>query len=194
MEAKVARTIASMARKMFPEVLISAEVLDNWYTDRVEDAWYSETASLTRRPYTVAPLSQWLNQPITRLLLLGRRKWLDDIQKAVRASVPRQTRMGWSDNFMLQVVHPSVSKQAALGTVAAELGFAAEQVMAIGDNANDAGMLKWAGIGVAMGNASDEARREADYVTDDNDADGAAKAIQKFITGPATKSIEGPDL
>jgi hypothetical protein len=74
------------------------------------------------------------------------------------------------------------------------MGLVAEQVMAIGDNANDAGMLKWAGIGVAMGNASPQARRAADYVTDDHDADGAAKAISELIVGPATKSIDGPNL
>lgn len=194
MEAKIARGIALMARKMFPDVLISAEILDNWYTDRVEDAWYSQTARLNRQSYTVAPLGQWLNQPITRLLLLGRRDWLDEIQRAVRASIPGQTRMGWSENFMLQIVHPSVGKQAALATVAAELGVSAEQVMAIGDNANDAGMIKWAGTGVAMGNASPDARSAADHVTDDNDNDGAANAISRFIVAPATKGIDGPDL
>ncbi len=66
--------------------------------------------------------------------------------------------------------------------------------MAIGDNANDAGMLQWAGIGVAMANASPRAREAADYVTDANDADGAAKAIAKLIVGPATHDIDPPDL
>ncbi len=53
--------------------------------------------------------------------------------------------------------------------------------MAIGDNANDAGMLRWAGVGVAMSNAAPEALRAADYVTDHHDADGAAKAIHEII-------------
>ena len=192
MEAKVARTIASMAREMFPRVLVSAGVLDKWYTDRVEDTWCSEPAGQVR-PDMVAPMSKWLNRPITRLLLLGKRKWLTDIHQAVETRMPGQTVMAQSEDFMLQIMHPSVGKGAALRTVAAEMGLQAAQVMAIGDNANDAGMLQWAGIGVAMGNASAHARRVADYVTDDHDADGAAKAIAKLIVGPAANDSDKPD-
>jgi hypothetical protein len=187
MEAKLARMIAAMARKMFPKVLVSAEVLDKWYTDRVEDTWRSETAGHAQ-PDMVAPMGKWLNQPITRLLLLGKQKWVTDIYHAVGTTMPAQTAMARSEDCMLQIMHPSVGKGAALRAVAIEMGLVAAQVMAIGDNANDAGMLQWAGIGVAMGNASPHARRAADYVTDHHDADGAAKAIAKLIVGPATNT------
>ena len=50
----------------------------------------------------------------------------------------------------MQITHSTVSKAEALKTVAAELGVSREQVMAIGDNANDVDMLRWAGIGVAI--------------------------------------------
>ncbi len=53
--------------------------------------------------------------------------------------------------------------------------------MAIGDHPNDDDMVRYAGIGVAMGNAVDELKEIADYVTSTNDEDGAAKAIEKFI-------------
>jgi hydroxymethylpyrimidine pyrophosphatase-like HAD family hydrolase len=82
---------------------------------------------------------------------------------------------------MLQITHATVAKEGALRMVAGELGVEREQVMAIGDNANDIGMLRWAGIGVAMANASAEALAVADVVTDHHDADGAAKAILNFI-------------
>jgi Cof subfamily protein (haloacid dehalogenase superfamily) len=178
---------------MFPSVLVSAEVLDNWYTDRVEDSWQSETTRLGGS-YAVAPLDQWLNQPITRLHLLGRKEWLAEIRKAIKAKLPKQASIAWSENSMLQIMHPSAGKRAALRAVAGEMGLQAAEVMAIGDNANDAGMMQWAGIGVAMANASPMARKVADYVTDANDADGAAKAISKLIVGPATGGIDGPDL
>jgi len=184
MEAKLARTIALMARKMFPKVLVSAEVLDKWYTDRVEDTWRSETPTHSQ-PDMVAPISKWLNQPITKLLLLGRKKWLTDIHKAIQNHMPAQTATARSEDCMLQIMHPSVGKGAALKTVASEMNLVSEQVMAIGDNANDAGMLQWARIGVAMGNGSPHALRAADYVTYANDADGAAKAIAKLIVDPA---------
>ena len=193
MEAKLAREVAALGREMFPDILVSAEVLDNWYTERVEDGWRSETSRLSDS-YTVAPLNQWMNQPITRLHLLGRRQWLTDIRHAVAERMPKQVSIAWSETSMLQIMNPTAGKRSARRTVAAEMGLQASEVMAIGDNANDAGMLQWAGIGVAMANASPKARNVADYVTDANDADGAAKAIAKLIVGPATHDIDVPDL
>ena len=52
--------------------------------------------------------------------------------------------------------------------------------MACGDSPNDEEMIKLAEIGVVMGNASDEMKAKADYVTDSNREDGVAKAIEKF--------------
>jgi hypothetical protein len=86
-----------------------------------------------------------------------------------------------TEAFLLQVMHATVSKEQALRVVAAEMNLDRREVMAIGDNANDVGMLKWAGIGVAMSNAAPEALRAADYVAQHNDADGAAKAIHEII-------------
>ncbi len=55
-----------------------------------------------------------------------------------------------------------------------------EETMAFGDGDNDCGMLKFVGIGVAMGNASTKAKQAADYITDDIDNDGIKKALEHF--------------
>jgi len=187
MEAKIARQVAAIARRMYADVLVSGEVLDKWYTDRFESTWLTETARKFK-PDLIAPLKEWLNQPITKLLLLGRKEWLTEIRQVVRTELPRRTAVAQTEEFLLQLMHPSVGKAAALRTVASEMNIPPKQVMAIGDNANDAGMLRWAGIGVAMANATPHARQAADYVTDDHDADGAAKAIVQLILHPAKKS------
>ena len=59
-------------------------------------------------------------------------------------------------------------------------GFSREQTMAFGDGGNDIAMLRFAGIGVAMGNANDEVKAVADYVTDDVDHDGIMNALLHF--------------
>ena len=85
------------------------------------------------------------------------------------------------------------SKALALRAVATELAVPRESIMAIGDNANDVGMLRWAQVGVAMANADPRALEAADYVTDHHDADGAANAIRRIIlegSAPGRK-IEG---
>jgi len=79
-------------------------------------------------------------------------------------------------------VNPSgVNKANGLKRVCRELGITMDQVMGIGDSMNDKKMIMQAGLGVAMGNAQDEIKEVADYVTDTNNHDGVAKAIEHFI-------------
>ena len=59
-------------------------------------------------------------------------------------------------------------------------GLMPEEIMAFGDAENDIGMLSFAGIGVAMGNARDNVKAAADYVTDDVDSNGIFNALQYF--------------
>jgi Cof subfamily protein (haloacid dehalogenase superfamily) len=82
---------------------------------------------------------------------------------------------------LIEFLHPDVSKGNALIKIAADLGIKAEEVVAFGDNHNDIGMLRFAGLGVAMGNAHDEVKSEADYVTSSNAEDGVAVAIEELV-------------
>lgn len=59
-------------------------------------------------------------------------------------------------------------------------GIAPEETIAFGDGENDMGMLQLAGIGVALGNAEEQVKAIADYVTDDIDEDGLANALKHF--------------
>lgn len=85
-----------------------------------------------------------------------------------------------STPFFLEFFHAGVSKAEAVVKVAGRYGIDMENVLAIGDAGNDIEMLRMAGIGVAMGNASEEAKAAADYVTGDNNRDGVAEAIYRF--------------
>ena len=61
-----------------------------------------------------------------------------------------------------------------------EHGLEQSESMAFGDGENDMEMLRYAGIGVAMGNSSDKVKEAADYVTDSVDNDGIEKALLHF--------------
>ncbi len=82
---------------------------------------------------------------------------------------------------IVEFLHPEVSKGNALRIIAADLGIAPEEVVAIGDNHNDIGMLRFAGSGVAMGNAHNEVKEMADFVTLSNAEEGVAEVIEKLI-------------
>ena len=87
----------------------------------------------------------------------------------------------WHNNF--EIGGPDTSKADALHYLMGRLDIHKSQLMACGDSPNDLKMMKLAGIGVAMGNASDAMKKEADYVTDTNNEDGVAEAINRYFFG-----------
>ena len=71
-------------------------------------------------------------------------------------------------------------KTAGIESILKHYGIKKEEIMAFGDAENDIEMLQYAQIGVAMGNADDEVKEAADYVTDMVDSDGIYKALKHF--------------
>ena len=91
------------------------------------------------------------------------------------------------DLSILDILPGGCSKRAALGRLAEARGFAACEVMAIGDNWNDLSMLEWAGVPVLMGNAPAEllgmASERGWRVAERHDADGVAKVLEGIAAG-----------
>lgn len=85
------------------------------------------------------------------------------------------------DFTLLDVTAPAATKGAALARRAAALGIGREQVMAIGDNLNDVGMLDFAGCPVLMGNAASALRARPWALTASHDDAGVAEAIDRFL-------------
>ena len=81
----------------------------------------------------------------------------------------------------IEINSRDATKGNALKQLAAHLGIPVAETMAFGDDRNDLSMLLEAGIGVAMGNAQEEVRRAADFVTDDCNNNGVAHAIYRFL-------------
>ena len=87
----------------------------------------------------------------------------------------------YPDIDFVNVIDPRVSKGKALEALTSHLGIALDEVMAVGDGNNDIPLLTTAGLAVAMGDAPDEVKAVADYVTLDIDHNGVAAAIEKFL-------------
>lgn len=81
----------------------------------------------------------------------------------------------------LEIVPQGVSKGEAIKKLGAYLGIDVADIMAVGDSYNDLEMLQTVGHGVAMANAEPEVKAAARYVTDSNNEDGLAKAIEKYV-------------
>lgn len=94
-----------------------------------------------------------------------------------------------SKPYYLEVMHPHATKGRALQVVAEHFGVPREEVVAIGDSFNDLDMIRYAGLGVVMGNAREDIKRHADYVTRANDDEGVAEVLEQLVL--KTKGVEG---
>jgi Cof subfamily protein (haloacid dehalogenase superfamily) len=83
--------------------------------------------------------------------------------------------------YFLEFLDKSVNKGTGVEILAENLGIKREEVICVGDAGNDIHMIKYAGLGVAMGNAFPEVKEIADYITLTNDEHGVAHVINKFV-------------
>ena len=84
-------------------------------------------------------------------------------------------------SYNIEVTAGGINKGEALLWLAGELGIDREEILAFGDGANDADMIRAAGIGAAMEVSVPEVRAAADILAGSNDEDGVARAIQRYI-------------
>ncbi|MDR0395164.1 MAG: Cof-type HAD-IIB family hydrolase [Tannerella sp.] len=103
----------------------------------------------------------------------------DSQEEEVMSLLPNCSSMRWYPTFS-DVIAKGVDKGVGIDQFCNYYGFPLEETMAFGDGGNDIEMLRHAGIGVAMGNANDNVKQAADYVTDSVDDDGILKALQHF--------------
>ncbi len=82
--------------------------------------------------------------------------------------------------YFLDIVPQGLSKSYGASKMLEHIGVAREECMAFGDGGNDIPIIEYAGIGVAMGNATDDVKAAADYVTDSVDEDGIVSALRHF--------------
>lgn len=93
--------------------------------------------------------------------------------------MPNSTASRWTPLFA-DVNPGGVSKQIGVETFCQHFGIDVSETMAFGDGGNDITMLKLTKIGIAMGNANDNVKEMADYITEDVDNDGIEKALIHF--------------
>lgn len=104
-------------------------------------------------------------------------------QKAVELLSKEPVFLSESTALDLEAMPLGVDKGVGLRLLAEHLGLEQYQVAAVGDGGNDVAMLRYAALGVAMGNASPEAKAAADLVTGANDHDGLAQFLDQLLEG-----------
>jgi Cof subfamily protein (haloacid dehalogenase superfamily) len=107
----------------------------------------------------------------------------DGIERLLRAHAGGQFQVMRSHPQFVEGLARGVSKGDALARLARQMGIEQAEVMAIGDSENDRSMVVWAGLGVAIGNATPEVKTVADVIAPPQSQDGAAWAIERYVLG-----------
>ena len=89
----------------------------------------------------------------------------------------------FSDGYWYKFTKKGITKERAIEEVCAVCGIGTKDIFAFGDDYADIGMLRLCGKGIAMGNAIDEVKREADLVIGSNDKDGIAEYLEQYVKG-----------
>ena len=131
------------------------------------------------------PLSRWLEAhpgDLQKLLIIdSSAENADRLQAELRAACPRGASFLKSKPHYIEVMPEGVDKGAALRQLAELLGLVPEEVMAFGDGQNDVPMLRFAGAGYAMANASCEVRACTPNIAPPNTDDGVAQVIERYL-------------
>jgi Cof subfamily protein (haloacid dehalogenase superfamily) len=128
-----------------------------------------------------ADLADFLDYEVNKILTAGEPDYLQKHHEAMMEPFKNSLNCVFTAAFYFEFTAKGIDKAKALDTVLKPIGYTEAEMIAFGDGMNDLSMLKYVGTGVAMGNAVDEVKEHAQYITDSNDEEGIANALYKYI-------------
>ncbi|WP_395151200.1 Cof-type HAD-IIB family hydrolase [uncultured Allofournierella sp.] len=129
----------------------------------------------------VENLAQAVQWPVNKMLITRNPEEIVRLEESMQQAFAGQLSVYKSCPYFLEVVPLGVEKAQSLQALLTVLGLTAQELMACGDSWNDLSMIRLAGLGVAMGNAVEDVKQQADYITQDNEHDGVGLAIERWV-------------
>jgi Cof subfamily protein (haloacid dehalogenase superfamily) len=133
------------------------------------------------QPVVVPDFGSLVHLPCIKLVVVAKPEQVARLRPAAEATFGDRLYITQTASVLLEFLHPAVSKGAALEEAMRYLELSAGQVIAFGDSHNDIEMLRVAGTGVAMANASAEVRAAADRLAPSNEEDGIAVVLEDLL-------------
>ncbi len=132
--------------------------------------------------HEIRPRAELVTRAAVKMLVRDPRMRSEEIVAALAPVVGSAVDLTFSHpGGLVEISAPGVTKAVGLTEVATAVGVAAPDVIAFGDMPNDLEMLRWAGYGVAMGNAHPALKDVADEVTATNAEDGLALVLERWF-------------
>jgi Cof subfamily protein (haloacid dehalogenase superfamily) len=155
---------------------------ERWYT-RNPDGEYvpHEKLAIKADPTIVADFTPHLKEACKIVGASSDAALLQRCEAAMKEAVGREATAVRSQTYYLDVTPPGHDKGTFVASIAERLGIPAERVATIGDMENDLPMFARSGVSFAMGNAADGIKQRATHVTDSNERDGFAAAMETVL-------------
>lgn len=156
-----------------------------WYVTRTDSFVEKETDIINYQPVIVnlyGLAEGWDKAGIkpNKFLIAAQEKKIDEIQAELEGWKKQTFHVAKSSGNYLEIFPKNVDKGKAVAALCAILNISTENVVAIGDHELDIPMIETAGIGIAMGNAIQELKEKADFVTLTNNEAGVAHALNEY--------------
>ncbi|WP_019312732.1 fructose-phosphate phosphohydrolase SppA [Streptococcus mutans] len=177
------KKIVALIKKQFPHISINFYSGGDWIVEEI-DQWVQIEANITKESPDIRNFDTLLTDdsiPIHKLLLIANAQAIQEFFTYLKRVNFEDASFYLSKDNYLEVTSQSVSKENALLEIAKYYDISLSQTMAIGDNYNDIPMLKLAGLGVAMANAPQAVKNEADIETVSNNDNGVSKVIEDYV-------------
>ena len=156
--------------------------VDYYYCfDQEPTEWMEFDVKLVSGKLKRIPTEESLNTDYYKILLMGDEEQLNEFETFIPEEWRDEFYVVRSQKYLVEVLTKGVNKAFGVEKLAKELNIQSSEIAAIGDAANDIEMLKYAGLAIAMGNASEEVKAVSDIVTDTNENNGVIKAIDQLI-------------
>jgi len=156
--------------------------VDYYYCfDQEPTEWMEFDVKLVTGKLKRIPTKESLNTDFYKILLMGDEEQLNEFETFIPEEWRDEFYVVRSQKYLVEVLTKGVNKAFGLEQLAKELNIQPSEIAAIGDAANDIEMLEYAGLAIAMGNASEEVKAISDIVTDTNENNGVIKAIDQLI-------------
>jgi Cof subfamily protein (haloacid dehalogenase superfamily) len=156
----------------------------DWLLRDARVAHVRKEADTVRFEPTVVESFDGLTERIAKIV--GVSDDLDAVARAeadARAKFAKHVSAARSQPYYLDVTHPEANKGAVLRYFSRECEIPLERIATLGDQPNDMLMFDGAGLSVAMGNAGEQVKAAATKVTESNEHEGFALAIERFVLG-----------
>jgi Cof subfamily protein (haloacid dehalogenase superfamily) len=145
---------------------------------------YSQVAGVPM--HIVGPLADWIELPTTKIVTVGTPATMDALRDDLQPLFSSRAFVAKSLPYFLEFAAPGVSKASGLALLADLLGFSPGEAVAVGDAENDREMLAWAGCGLAVANADERLKAEADGVIPSVHEDGVAQLLEALADARST--------